>query len=88
LTGLVNPSGGTITFDLYLTADCSDTPTTFGPFAVNADGTFESNNTTVLVTADTVVSWIVTYSGDANNAGVTSGCAAEQADVDFTPLQP
>jgi hypothetical protein len=83
LSGLVNPSGGTITFDLYLTADCSDTPTTFGPFDVNANGTFESNNTTVLVTADTVVSWIVTYSGDANNEGATSGCLAEQADVDF-----
>jgi Bacterial Ig-like domain (group 3) len=86
LSGLSNPSGGTITFDLYLTADCSDNPTTFGPFNVNNNGTFESNNTTVLVTADTVVSWIVTYSGDANNEGATSGCTAEQADIDFTPL--
>ena len=86
LAGLVNPSGGTITFALYLTADCSDTPTEFGPFDVNANGTFESSNTTVLVTADTVVSWIVTYSGDANNEGATSGCTDEQADIDFTPL--
>jgi hypothetical protein len=86
LTGLVNPSGGTITFELYLTDDCTDTATTFGPFTVNANGTFGSNNTTVLVSADTVVSWIVTYSGDANNAGATSGCTAEQADIDFTPL--
>jgi len=88
LTGLVNPSGGTITFDLYLTADCSDTAKPFGSFSVNANGTFASNNTSFLVQADAIVSWIVTYSGDANNQGATSGCTDEQADIDFTPLQP
>jgi hypothetical protein len=87
LTGLVNPSGGTIKFELFLNADCTGAAAyTSGLIPVNANGTFESTNETVLVTTDTVVSWVVTYSGDASNAGATSGCAAEQADIDFTPL--
>lgn len=86
LSGLINPTDGEITFALYLTDDCSDVPTEFGPFTVDHNGTYKSDNTSILVTSDTVVSWIVTYTGDANNAGATSGCLAEQADIDFTPL--
>ena len=87
LGGLVSPSGGTITFDLYLNATCTGDAAGSWNSPVNANGTFNSANTAIRVTADTVVSWIVTYSGDSNNAGATSGCAAEQADIDFTPLQ-
>jgi hypothetical protein len=82
-----NPTG-TITFDLYLNADCTGAAAGSFPVTVNGDGTYASTNTTIKVVspADTVVSWIVTYSGDANNAPATSGCTAEQADIDFTPI--
>jgi hypothetical protein len=88
LSGLLDPSGGTITFKLFLNAACTGDPLDTWTSTVNANGTFTSSNTTHTVSADTVISWIVEYSGDAKNAAATSGCAAEQADVDFTPLQP
>lgn len=87
LSGLVDPSGGTITFKLFFNADCTGDPIDTWSSTVSANGTFSSSNTTHTVSADTVISWIVEYSGDAKNAAATSGCAAEQADVDFTPLQ-
>ena len=87
LSGLVDPSGGTITFSLFFNAACTGDAVATWSSPVNANGTFTSSNTTHTVSADTVISWIVAYSGDAKNAAATSGCSAEQADVDFTPLQ-
>ena len=87
LSGLVDPSGGTITFSLFFNAACTGDAVATWSSPVDANGTFTSSNTTHTVSADTVISWIVAYSGDAKNAAATSGCSAEQADVDFTPLQ-
>lgn len=88
LSGLVNPSGGTITFKLFLNATCTGDPADTWSSTVNGSGPFSSSNTTITVSTDTVISWIVEYSGDSNNNPRTSGCTAEQAAVDFTPLAP
>jgi hypothetical protein len=89
LSGLVNPSGGSITFKLFLNADCSGAPAYVEPDqTVGANGSFVTSNTTVKVTADQTVSWIVDYSGDANNEAASSDCSDEQVVMDFTPLTP
>ena len=87
LSGLVNPSGGTITFELFLNADCSGTAAYTEPAqTVNANGDYFTSNSTVKVTGDRTISWIVTYSGDASNQATSSGCTDEQVVMDFTPL--
>jgi len=88
LSGLVNPSGGTITFKLYLNGTCAGDPANTWSSAVNANGSFSSSNATITVSVDSVISWIVEYSGDSSNNPRTSGCSAEQASVDFTPFAP
>ena len=55
-------------------------------FTVNGAGTYETDNTTVFITADGTYSWLLTYSGDGNNDNATSSCDAEQMVMDFTPL--
>jgi hypothetical protein len=79
VTGGFNPTGN-VTFNLYdpSQASCAGTPVftdtqalvngqaTSGTFATVAVGTYR---------------WTATYSGDANNIAVTSGCDAEQVVV-------
>jgi len=87
LSGLVGPAGGTIVFKLFLNADCSGAPAYTEPAqAVNANGSFVTGNTTVRVSADATISWIVGYSGDAKNEAAVSACTDEQVVLDFTPL--
>jgi hypothetical protein len=86
IAGLVGPSGGTLTFALYLNATCTGSPAYSETQAVNANGIFNTSNTSVRVTADATLSWIVSYSGDANNEAATSACTDEQIVMDFTPL--
>jgi len=88
LAGLVAPSGGTLVFRLYLNGTCSGAPAYTETHAVNANGAFSTNNTSVRVTADAALSWVVTYSGDARNEAATSACSDEQILMDFTPLRP
>lgn len=88
IAGLVGPSGGTLTFNLYLNGTCAGAPAYTETQLVGANGAFNTNNTSVRVTADATLSWIVTYSGDAKNEAATSACSDEQIVMDFTPLTP
>jgi hypothetical protein len=87
LNGLVDPAGGTIVFSLFFNADCSGAPEYTEPArTVNANGAFHTSNTTVRVSEDATISWIVEYSGDAKNEPAVSACTDEQVVLDFTPL--
>lgn len=87
IAGAVAPAGGTISFKLYLNADCTGDAAYVEPDqTVDANGTYVTSNTTFKVTADATISWVVEYSGDANNEAASSGCTQEQVVMDFTPL--
>jgi hypothetical protein len=84
LAGLVDPSGGTLTFKLFANADCSGDPIYTKDRTVDANGTFVTDNTTVTVTDDATINWVVHYAGDDKNKAVTSTCGNEQVVMDFT----
>ncbi|GAA0804808.1 hypothetical protein Sya03_24280 [Spirilliplanes yamanashiensis] len=86
LKGLYKPSGGTVVFKLYGNKTCTGDPIYTESQTVGADGDFSTKNTTVKVSTDGTVSWIVTYSGDDRNEGAVSACGDEQVTLDFTPL--
>ncbi|GLH96062.1 hypothetical protein Pa4123_13350 [Phytohabitans aurantiacus] len=87
IAGAFAPAGGTISFKLYLNADCTGDAAYVEPDqTVDANGTYVTSNTTFKVTADATISWVVEYSGDANNEAASSGCTQEQVVMDFTPL--
>ncbi len=86
LSGLFGTPSGTITFELHATADCSGEFIYSETQNVNGNGTYSTTNTTVFITEDGTYSWLVTYSGDANNTSALSACDAEQQVIDFTPL--
>ncbi len=88
IAGLVAPSGGSLVFRLFLNGTCTGAPAYTETQVVNANGAFNTNNTSVRVTADAVLSWIVAYSGDARNEAAMSACSDEQIVMDFTPLAP
>ena len=79
LTGLISPSGGTITFDLYKGADCS-APNKVGATLnatdnpVGANGTFHSPTVDTTTTGAGSYHWIAHYSGDANNNAANGAC--------------
>jgi hypothetical protein len=78
LTGGDNPSG-TVTFSLFPPTDptCSGTPSYTEPVGVNGDGTYSTSNATFTLNQAGQWNWLITYGGDANNAGVTLACGAE-----------
>ena len=84
--GLYKPFDGKVTFTLYGNADCTGTPLYTESQTVGVNGDFATKNTTVKVSSDATISWIVTYSGDDRNESVTSKCTDEQVKLDFTPL--
>ena len=88
LKGLYKPSGGKVEFKLYGNKDCTGDPIYTESQTVGANGDFSTKNTTVKVSTDGTVSWIVTYSGDDRNEGAVSKCGDEQVKLDFTPLGP
>jgi hypothetical protein len=78
-----------ITFNLFDNADCSGgSPIYTEALSATADGTFDTSNTAVFVTADGTFSWLVSYTGDTNNDAYSPVCTTEQFKVDFTPLAP
>ena len=85
LSGGFGTLTGTIVFELHDTLDCSGDALYSETQTVNGGGTYETNNTTVFITADGTYSWEVTYSGDANNNLAESACALERYVVDITP---
>ncbi|MEV4641866.1 hypothetical protein AB0J80_31425 [Actinoplanes sp. NPDC049548] len=87
IAGLVGPAGGTVTFALYGNATCTGSPIYVQPAQpVNANGSYHTTNTTVRVSSDTTIGWIVQYSGDARNEAAASACSDEQVKLDFTPI--
>jgi hypothetical protein len=86
LKGLYKPSGGKLEFKLFGNKDCTGNPLYTESQIVGANGDFTTKNTTVKVSSDGTISWIVTYSGDDRNEGGTSQCTDEQVKLDFTPL--
>ena len=85
VTGLVSPdSGDTVTFRLYDNNTGSGTPLyTSSPVTVTISGSTATATapgyTTTSVGTDY---WVATFSGDTNNAAVTSGPTAEAVNVD------
>ena len=71
LSGAVGPTG-TITFNLYATADCSGSPLFSTSVTVNGNGSYGP----VAFTPDAVGTyhWIASYSGDGNNSPIAGAC--------------
>jgi hypothetical protein len=88
VSGLVNPqTGSSLTFTAYTDAAC-DGPTLYTrTFSDIVNGTYDTDNTATKVTSDTVVYWVVEYSGDTNNTGATSDCV-ESIAIDITTDEP
>jgi uncharacterized repeat protein (TIGR01451 family) len=87
IAGGFSPTGS-VRFDLYgpNNADCSGTPIFTSTVAVNGNGNYESARFTP--SQPGVYRWVATYSGDANNASVTTSCAdpMEQVEVSTVPI--
>ena len=80
---------GSITFELYASADCSGIDMYSETVSVSGAGTYETSNDSVYITADGTYSWLVTFtSDDANSQGSVSACDQEQYVIDITPLAP
>jgi hypothetical protein len=79
VTGGFNPTG-TVTFKLFAPGDTScTTPIATRTDTLSAGGTAASGNVTI--GAAGTYRWTATYSGDASNNSVTSGCDEEQVVV-------
>ena len=92
LTGLISPSGGTVTFDLYKGADCSAANkvgatlnATDNPVAAN--GTFHSPSVDT-TTSGAGYHWIAHYSGDANNQKADGACLATNENTTVNKAGP
>jgi hypothetical protein len=85
LSGGASPTG-TMTFNLYQNTTCTGTPVFTATKTVAGNGSYASGDSTQFtVSGDTEFRWTVSYSGDANNNGKTSGCGAEKVVIDITP---
>src|SRR5262249_4626475 len=79
--------GGSITWKLYNNSKCEGAAVASdGPVAVSANGAYGTPSGAAPSAAGTYY-WVATYSGDANNNGVSSACAAEPVVVN-APAQP
>jgi hypothetical protein len=75
-----------MTFNLYQNTTCTGTPVFTATKTVAGNGSYASGDSTQFtVSGDTEFRWTVSYSGDANNNGKTSGCGAEKVVIDITP---
>jgi uncharacterized repeat protein (TIGR01451 family) len=86
LSGGANPTG-TITFHLYLGADCSPGNEVAGSPVTNTtvagNGVYPSP--TIVVSATGTYHWIAVYSGDTNNVGTTTACGAPNENPIVSP---
>ena len=87
LSGGVNPTG-TITFTLFGPNDatCAHAAVFTSVKAVSGDGDYTSAS--FVANAVGTYRWVAVYSGDANNAGVTSACNAANESVVVTKAPP
>jgi hypothetical protein len=71
-------TGGSVTYTVYTNAGCTAGPQAAGSKSVDAaNGDVPDSNTLTFNAAGTFY-WQAVYSGDSNNAGVTSTCSSEQ----------
>ena len=86
ISGLVNPTNGTITFNAYSDNTCTTSVfnDTVGP--VNANGDYVSGNFTPANTG--TFFWIASYSGDANNNAASTACGDNGETSHVTPATP
>ncbi|MCA1683925.1 MAG: Ig-like domain repeat protein, partial [Actinobacteria bacterium] len=88
--GTINPPiTGNIVFSLFGPDDatCAGPPVFVSPpVAVNGNGNYDSPDFTP--TQPGLYRWIATYSGDVNNAAVTTACNDVNEQVDVTPATP
>jgi hypothetical protein len=89
LSGLAGGSpSGTVSWKLYANNACAGTPlVSDGPVSVSGDGTYLTPNGATPTTPGTYY-WVATYSGDANNKAVSSGCADEPVVVAAIAVLP
>ena len=88
LSGGDNPTG-TITFNLYGPNDssCANTPAfTSSAISVNGNGDYGSGDFTT--TAAGTYSWKASYSGDTNNASVSTACGDAHESVTVSKASP
>ena len=73
--------GGTVSWKLYANSKCEGSPVASdGPVSVTGDGDYTTPSGATPDTAGTYY-WVATYSGDANNQEVSSGCADEPVKI-------
>ncbi|MDP9074233.1 MAG: hypothetical protein M3N98_08690, partial [Actinomycetota bacterium] len=85
LSGGVNPTGS-ITFKLYMGANCAGTVLSMSSRTVTANGNYTSDPFTT--TAAGTYHWVASYSGDATNAAVTTACLDTGENVVVGPATP
>jgi hypothetical protein len=89
ITGLAGSKpGGTISWKLYTNSACEGAPVVSdGPVNVSGNGSYTTPNGATPSGAGTYY-WVATYSGDANNKAVSSGCAEEPVTVAAIAVLP
>src|SRR5262249_34530667 len=78
LSGLFGAkAGGSVSWKLFGNSKCEGASVaTDGPVSVSGDGEYTTPSGASPTPAGTYY-WVASYTGDANNEGATSGCAAE-----------
>jgi hypothetical protein len=82
LTGATSTAGGTVTYTAYSDSSCTMNPQAAGTVTVT-NGVVPNSNSLTFNTAGTFY-WQAAYSGDANNATISSTCASETLTVNQT----
>jgi hypothetical protein len=80
LSGSTATAGGTVTYSVYGSANCSGLLTTLGPVSV-ANGTVPASPDWTAVGPAQTDYFLASYSGDTNNAAANSGCATDPVTV-------
>ena len=80
LSGSTPSAGGTVTYDIYSSANCSGLINTLGVETVSNGSTPVSPDWTAVGPAGTVY-FVASYSGDLNNVSAVSGCASDPVSV-------
>jgi hypothetical protein len=79
--------GGSVSWKLYSNSKCEGVIASDGPVAVSANGAYSTPSGAAPKVPGTYY-WVATYSGDTNNQGVSSTCAAEPVVVNAVPVVP
>ena len=80
MVGSTATAGGTVTYSVYGSANCTALITTLGTVTVTNGSVPDSPDWTAPSSAGTDY-FVASYSGDTDNASTTSGCAAEPVTV-------